>query len=180
MEMEKLYRAVLEAIDKVINDFKRNKNLFLTEGDLECRLFKELQEKFPKEEQTGDRENITSYVHSQIRYFEKERLNKNRVDIVVVPLENFDFSDNKIVFRKGYAFNEPSVAIEVKLNKRLKSKSALRRIWKTDLEKLNRLQTSRGYSKFISILLDKNKVFCKTELKRIKKEYATIKIIYIG
>lgn len=176
MDIETLYKQVLKRINIIANDFKRNKDLFLTEGDLECRIFGELQKSLPKEKKTKDGGHKTSYIHSQLRYFEGGRLDKNSVDIVVVPPENFDFKNHEIVRRKGYYFEEPSIALELKLNKRLKNPSALWRVWKADLEKLKRIQSSRNMSRFISVLFDKNKVF--RNIKNIESQYPNIKIIY--
>lgn len=176
MDIEKLYDQVLKCIDIVAQDFKRNQDLFLTEGDLECRLFKELQKSVPNEEKTEDREHKTSYVHSQLRYFEGGRLNKNCVDIVVVAPKNFNFKKHEIVRRKGYYFEEPSIAIELKLNKRIKKPTAIMRLWEIDLKKLKRIQRKRSNSKFISVFFDKNKVF--TNIENIKAQYPNIKIIY--
>lgn len=177
MDLETLNSLVLKSIKTTARDFKRNKDLFLTEGDLECRLFIDLQKNLSKEKETKDRRHKTCYVHSQLRYFEGGRLDKNSVDIVIVPPENFNFKNHEIVCRKGYYFEEPSIAIELKLNKRLKNPAALWRIWKTDLDKLKRIQRSRHMSKFISVLFDKNMVF--RNIENMKNQYPNIKTIYV-
>lgn len=177
MDLETLNNLVIKSINAITEDFRRNKDLFLTEGDLECRLFRELQKNIPREEETRDRRHKTGYIHSQLRYFEGNRLDKNSVDIVVVPPSNFNFKKHQIVRRKGYYFEEPSIAIELKLNKRIKDPSALIRLWKSDLEKLMRLQRNRDMTKFFSMLLDKNNVF--DDIENIKCQYPNIEIIYV-
>ena len=159
MDIKTLYKQVLKSINIIAKDLKRNKSLFLTEGDLECRLFKELQNNLPNEGITEDKRHKTSYAHSQLRYFEGERLDKNSVDIVVVPPGNFNFKNHNIVRRRDYYCEEPSIPIELKLNKGLNISSALMRVLKADLEKLKMLQRNRKRSKFVSVLFDKNKVF---------------------
>jgi hypothetical protein len=178
MPDKNMYQRVLLAINKVRGDFKRNPNLFLSEGDLQCRLFAELQRLFPKEGVTEDRQNETSFVHSQIRYMEGGRFDKNNVDLVVVEPRNFNFKDFAIVYRKGYSFSEPSIAIELKLCKIKENRDSLQKRWEKDLVKLNRLKQRRYDSIFISLLFDKFNLLSNSVVSRLETEYLGIKIFY--
>jgi len=104
-------RRVEDCISKIVREFRRNPELFLTESDLKCRLFMELDSDpvLSKEESTQDGRK-TNYVHCESSYFVFGRLNKKRVDITVVNPSNFDFR-NQAASRKGYYFAEPSIGM---------------------------------------------------------------------
>lgn len=98
-------------ITETIRRFKENPELFLTESDLKCRLFMELNSDpvLSKEEAAGDGEKRTDYVHSETSYFVLGRLNKRRVDITVVKPSNYSFANLDAIARKGFYFDEPSI-----------------------------------------------------------------------
>lgn len=166
-------------ISRIIEKFEENPELFLTESDLKCRLFKELDNDpvFSQEELTRDGEKRTSYVHSETSYFVFGKLNKNRVDITVVKPSNYDFLNKKVVDRKGFYFTEPSIGIELKLNKK-KNKKGMEKELKDVLRGLNQLKNSRPESAFYVLLLDKKKVFSNEDVRNLQRENQNIGIFY--
>lgn len=172
---ERVEKCILKTIDR----FKRNPELFLTESDLKCRLFIELNNDsvFSQEEETHDKEKRTNYIHSETSYFVSGKLNQKRVDITVVRPSNYDFKNEEVVYRKGYYFGEPSIGIELKLNKN-KSKKGVEDELKVDLDNLRGLRDSRPESSFYELLLDKRNVFSETEIKTLQREYPGIRIFY--
>jgi len=174
-----LHEKVEKCILKVIKDFKRNPELFLSESDLKCRLFMELNKDgdFSREEKTGDGKRQTNYVHSEISYFLFGKLNKRRVDICIVKPSNFDFDNKPIVERKGCSFMEPSIGIELKLNKN-ETKSTVIKKLKDVLESIKLLKNTRPDSKFYVMQLDKKNLFSSEEISELQNNYPEIKIIY--
>jgi len=170
---------VEECILGTIERFRENPELFLTESDLKCRLFMELDDDpvFSQEEDTKDGEKRTNYVHSETSYFVSGKLNQKRVDITVVKPSNYDFRNEEVVYRKGYYFAEPSIGIELKLNKN-RSKKRVKDELKADLDNLRRLKLNRPESSFYELLLDKRNVFSETEINALQNEYPEIRIFY--
>jgi len=170
---------VEDCISRIIERFKENPELFLTESDLKCRLFMELNNDpvFSQEEVTGDGEKRTNYVHSETSYFVFGKLNKKRVDLTVVKPSNYNFENEEVVYRKGFYFAEPSIAIELKLNKD-KSKKKVEDELRAVLYDLERLRRSRPKSSFCVLLLDKRKVFSEEEICGVQNEYRRIRIFY--
>lgn len=170
---------VEECISKTIDRFNGNPELFLTESDLKCRLFMELNNDrvFSQEEDTKNGEKKTNYVHSETSYFVFGKLNQKRVDITVVKPSNYDFRNEEVVYRKGYYFAEPSIGIELKLNKN-RSKKRVEDELKADLDNLRRLKRNRPESSFYELLLDKRNVFSGTEVNALQNEYPEIRIFY--
>lgn len=119
-------QRVEQYILSIIEQFNQNPELFLTESDLKCRLFFELNNDpiFSRIEPTHDESKSTNYVHSETSYFVDGKLDKRWVDITIVKPCNYDFRLGEIVGRKGYYFQEPSIGIELKLNK-MKGKKAM-------------------------------------------------------
>lgn len=174
-----LCERVENCICRIIERFEENPELFLTESDLKCRLFMELNNDpvFSQEEITRDKEKRTNYVHSETSYFVFGKLNRKRVDITVVKPSNYNFKNEEVVFRKGYYFAEPSIGIELKLNKN-KSKNKMEKELKAVLDDLEQLKNSRPRSSFYVLLLDKKKVFSQEEVRDLQNEYQEIMIFY--
>ena len=167
-----LNERVEDCISRIINRFEGNPELFLTESDLKCRLFIELNNDpvFSQEEVTRDGEKKTNYVYSETSHFVFGKLNRKRVDITVVKPSNYDFKNEEVVYRKGYYFAESSISIELKLNKN-KSKKRVEDELKAVLDDLKKLKSSRPESSFYVLLLDKRKVFSEKEISAIQNEY---------
>jgi len=170
---------VEDCISRIIEKFRENPELFLTESDVKCRLFMELNNDpvFSQEEVTGDQEKRTSYVHSETSYFVFGKLNRNRVDITVVRPSNYNFEHKEVVSRKGFYFEEPSIGIELKLNKS-KSKNGMEKELKAVLDDLAQLKNFRPESSFYLLLLDKKKIFSQEEVGDLQNEYKEIAIFY--
>jgi len=177
--IEPINERVERSILNIINIFKRNPELFLTESDLKCRLFMELSNDpiFSREEATRDGKKKTTYVHSESSYFVYGKLNKKRVDITIVNPSNYDFEKEEVIVRKGYYFEEPSIGIELKLNKN-KSKNRMKKELKSLLDDLQQLKNSRPESTFYVLVLDKRGVFSIGEIFNMQNEYRDIKIFY--
>ena len=175
--MTTLNERVENSIRGIIKEFRRNPELFLTESDLKCRLFMELNNDpvFSREESTGDGQKKTNYVHSESSYFVFGKLNKKRVDVTVVKPSNYDFEKEKVVIRKGYSFAEPSVGIELKLNK-VKGKNALRGDLEKVLDDLRQLKSTRPESSFCLLLLDRKKALTEAEIHDLRNKYIEIEI----
>jgi hypothetical protein len=166
-------------ISRIIEKFKENPEIFLTESDVKCRLFMELSGDsiFSLEETTRDQTKKTNYVHSETSYFVLGKLNKRRVDITVVKPSNYDFSKKEVVFRKGYYFSGPSIGIELKLNK-TKTKKNMEKEVEAVLNDLELLKATRPESNFYLLFLDKRGVFNQTEICAWQNKYPNIKVFY--
>ena len=164
---------------KTIKEFQRNPEHFLTESDLKCRLFMELNNDalFSQEEFTEDKEKKTNYVHSESSYFVFGKLNKKRVDLTVVKPSNYNFENEKVVYRKGYSFSEPSIGIELKLNKSKPGKTMRKELEKV-LNDLRKLKNTRPESDFYLLLLDKRRLFSEKDISELKSKYHEIKVFY--
>lgn len=177
-------RRVEHCIFQVMNEFSENPELFLTESDLKCRLFWALNSDavFSRIEPTQDQTERTNYVHSETAYFVMGKLNKRRVDITVVKPSNYSFdlgevATRYIIDRKGYSFDEPSIGIELKLNKR-KTKSSMTRELRNVLDDLTLLKETRTESTFYLVFLDKKAKFTREEIISWRERYPNIRIFY--
>lgn len=132
---------------------------------------------FKREEPTRDGEKRINYVHSEISYFVFGKLNRRRVDLTVVNPANFDYRKRKVIYKKGYYFSEPSIGIELKLNKN-KSKRKVKEELIDVLDDLVLLARSRPESKFYLLQLDKKNRFSEDELDQIQNDYPDIKLFY--
>jgi hypothetical protein len=171
-------------ISRVVEQFEENPELFLTESDLKCRMFLELNgdQVFSQIEMTRDGNKKTNYVHSETAYFVLGKLNKRRVDITVVKPSNYDFNlgevqTRDVVNRKGYSFDEPSIGIELKLNKR-KTKTAMEKELKQVLDDLDLLKRTRPESTFYLLFIDKKSGFTPEEIATWQNRYPDMKIFY--
>ncbi|MFZ7136856.1 MAG: hypothetical protein ACOWW1_00330 [archaeon] len=166
-------------IERIIEQFQKNPELFLTESDLKCRLFMELDSDpvLSQEEVTKDGAHRTNYVHSETAYFVEGRLDKNRVDITVVKPSNYDFANQQIVGRKGYYFVEPSIGIELKLNKLMYKNDIITNLIK-DLKKLTALKTFREESTFYLLFLDKKNIVSQEDIDWLQNSFKTVKIFH--
>lgn len=166
-------------IERIIEKFQKNPELFLTESDLKCRLFMELNSDpvLSQEEVTMDGEHQTNYVHSETAYFVGDRLDDSWVDITVVKPANYDFENEPIVGRKGYSFIEPSIGIELKFNK-VMSKNTVMDELIGDLKKLTALKSIRTESHFYLLSLDKKNVISQEDIDYLQNNFKTVKIFH--
>lgn len=172
-------RRVERGILKIIGQFKENPELFLTESDLKCRLYFELNRDpvLSRIETTRDTSKRTNYVHSETSYFVEGKLNKRRVDITVVRPYNYDFRQDKIVGRKGFYFREPSIGIELKLNKK-RAKKSMKKELNGVITSLELLKERRIESEFYLLFLDKKAGFTPSEIHTLQSEHPDITLFY--
>lgn len=172
-------RKVERCISVIIREFQAYPELYLTESDLKCRLYKVLcsHPLFRRIEPTKDGKARTNYVHTETAYFVDERLDKRRVDLTVVRPNNYDFSKHEIVKRKGYSFTEPSIGIELKFNK-VKCLANMTKEVKKVLYDLQMLAQNRYESKFYLLFFDRKVGFSEHIISEWQGAYPNIKIIY--
>lgn len=126
--MDKLTASWVEATKNALrslqSDYKNNKGLILTEGDLECHLFSRLLQ---QPELTGFHESAnenarTSKVHSQVTWFRPERSSGFEVDITLCNPKYLKALDIELIETfpsKGFIYDGECVAIEVKFIRHL-------------------------------------------------------------
>jgi hypothetical protein len=172
-------REVERCTSVVIREFQVFPELYLTESDLKCRLYKVLcnHPLFRRIEPTKDGRARTNYVHTETAYFVDGRLDKRRVDVTVVSPHNYDFSKREVVARKGYSFTEPSIGIELKFNK-VKCPANMTKEVKEALDNLQMLRQYRYESKFYLFFLDRKVGFSEQTIDEWRNAYPNIKIIY--
>ena len=172
-------REVERCIDAVIEEFRINPELYLTESDLKCRLYSVLNRHpiFRRIEPTKDGRARTCYVHTETSYFVDTRLNKRRVDVTVVSPHNYDFANQEIVARKGYSFAEPSIGIELKFNK-VKCPANMEKEVREVLDDLQLLAQNRYESKFYLLFLDRKVGYPQEKIAEWRQAYSNIKIMY--
>jgi hypothetical protein len=128
-------------------------------------------------EATQDQSKRTNYVHSETSYFVDGKLDKRWVDITIVKPSNYDFRLDEIVGRKGYYFQEPSIGIELKLNKK-KTKNAMQKELAKVLADLNLLLEKRPESSFYLLFLDKKTGFTRSEISALQNLNPNVRIFY--
>lgn len=132
---------------------------------------------FCKVEPTADGKTETCYVHTETSYFVEGKLNKRWVDVTVVNPRNHDFRIKEIVRRKGYSFVEPSIGIELKLNK-LKPKDKMENEIRRTLADLQLLQQYRPESTFYLLFLDREVGYDNQKIEEWQQTFPNIKIFY--
>ena len=111
--------SIIQVIKNLQIEYSINKGLFLTEGDLECHLYKRLTENQNFNTYTKSKSNDwkTGSVHSQITWFKKENESGFSVDLTVLKPENLKINDYELSEsypNKGYFHDGMVVAIELK------------------------------------------------------------------
>jgi len=121
-------QAVRKAIIKLQQEYNLNRGMILTEGDLECHLFsKLLQEDELKGYHNSKNDSFsntntgselkTSYVHSQVTWFKPDQKSGFEVDLTICNpklLEVINIELFEQYTGKGFAYDGPCIAIEVK------------------------------------------------------------------
>src|SRR5690606_18130583 len=121
-------KAVKNAINKLQKEYNQNRGMLLTEGDLECHTFNKLmQENVLKGfhnckndiffNTQGIFELKTSFVHSQVTWFKIDKNSGFEVDITISDPSKMEVKNIELFEQytsKGFAYDGPSVAIELK------------------------------------------------------------------
>jgi len=203
----RLSRIVEDCIKTVKFEFEQNPYNFLSEGDVQCRLFLELYQRkeLSRLEETRDGRKIIP-LHSEVTYFDEsgKKLSKH-IDISAFNPQSAEvYSQNRRCtglmlsrkrrvkpsrrLSKGYQFGDSYFLIEIKLNRGNWSKNETEKKWRRDLEKLAKLRrrlvnevwktTEEQECIFVSILFDKRAHFSRDEIKSLEEEYPGIKLVY--
>lgn len=111
--------SIIEVIRELQYEYSVNKGLFLTEGDLECHLYKRLTENqnFNKYIETESGDWKTGFIHSQVTWFKKEYDSGFRVDLTVLNPKNLKINKFEMVEKypnKGFFHDGMVVALELK------------------------------------------------------------------
>lgn len=120
--------SVKNAVKNLHEEYRINRGMLLTEGDLECHLFnKILQEENlkgyhdSKEDSTSNMveytELKTSYVHSQVTWFKPDEKSGFEVDLTIGDPKMLEVINIELFEKwtsKGFAYDGPCIAIEIK------------------------------------------------------------------
>jgi hypothetical protein len=121
--------ATKNAITTLQQKYSNNRGMLLTEGDLECHLFSELLNQpclsgFHLSKNVSCckgkkiKKNLkTTYVHSQVTWFNTQRQSGYEVDLTICDPEKLEVHKIEIFEEyphKGFAYDGPCVAIELK------------------------------------------------------------------
>jgi hypothetical protein len=92
-------QEIITVIKELQNDFSLNKGMILTEGDLECQLFKRLTDNslfkgYQKSKHIGWR---TGYVHSQVTWFKADSNSGFCVDLTVCDPANLNIDNLEMI-----------------------------------------------------------------------------------
>lgn len=159
--IEKLHTELINSINLLINSFKNDPDIYLTEEDIRCHLFLGLSKLNVNKMLFNTRDGSKSTrVHTEIRWYGKLGKLKYRSDIVI--LEPTDLitrnGGNLKLPSKGFGFNTFRAIIEIKL-RRVNGKSDNSFIGniETDILKLKQIeketQSSNSCTPFLAILI---------------------------
>mgnify|MGYP001595643205 FL=1 len=143
------------AIQRLIRDFERVPNKYLTEDDVRMHLCSFLMDDFGMEERTED-DDFSIPLHSEVRWWGPNQ-RKDRTDIVIFDVSCLSVTRSVVgglysfgyIPKKGYASSTPLAAIELKLRRSDGVGNAdFRRQIKADIDKLQELKgmLSSNYS----------------------------------
>ena len=172
-------------ITDILNQFHwtlstENSKYFLTEEDLRCRLFLELE---------TSKKNLDISINSEIRWFWEDRTLKYRSDIVIIPSSSIDEDLEKwsIYMQKWFTFLDYIWVIELKLrrkNIKKSDKEFLKEIEK-DCQKLIELRqkttnSDNSNTKLYSVFVLDKKANLVTEMNNLRQKYKFINIYYFS
>ena len=127
--MYKIKKETFKVINYFIYQFKKNPYLYLTEGDIQAYLLKDLSE---NEFISGLEESIDSQktyrVHSEVSFFKEDNQLGPEIDLVIFNVKNLNLYSTEEslkngIVHKGFEFYDGNIAIELKINRGNKSKN---------------------------------------------------------
>ncbi len=170
-----LNKSIEKEIGKLIDEFKKHPDKFLTEADVRSYLYHLLLEDFGKIEATKDGEKSIP-LHCEVRWYGSDASLNLRSDIVVIDVSTLKVKGSRI-FRlpsKAYAFEKPNAVIEIKLRRKKYSwtNRTFPKVIEKEREKLKILRQKIGH-KFCSyiLILDKKKLKFIPIEREYHKEY---------
>lgn len=123
-------QATKKAVKSLQERYKQNRGMLLTEGDLECHLFNELMRQpelsgYHASKATdvydfsskSDSTMKTSFVHSQVTWFKVNEKSGFEPDLTIGKPELLEVKNHELLLdypSKGFAYDGPCVAIEIK------------------------------------------------------------------
>jgi len=127
-------KSLKQAINKLQKTYQVNRGMLLTEGDLECHIFnylmneKELNGYHKSKNDTfsnsgNGSELKTSFIHSQVTWFKPDKKSGFEVDLTIANPKNLEVINIELFEEwtsKGFAYDGPCIAIEVKFIRDLK------------------------------------------------------------
>lgn len=157
--MNNTKNLIKQAIENLINDFRKYPDKYLTESDVRCVLVNELI-KIPEfgEIQNTEDNSKSIPVHTEVRWYGQSGRLKWRSDIVIIDVSTLKVK--KDIFKlpsKGFSFNKPKAIIEIKLRRiNGEPKDIFIAKIKKDFEKLNKIKEEISGDYFQGlIILDK-------------------------
>jgi hypothetical protein len=182
MKLNQVKLKVEARIDSLINSFKENPELFLTEQDVVAYLYKLLLEDFGSFQETADnppRQSIP--LHCEVRWYggHRRRPLRYRSDLVILNVPSL-ITENTDSFRlpsKGYGFDKFQVIIEVKLRRKTRrSNSKWMDLIRKDRRKISRLRRSLTGANFLVYLIIFDK---KSDIGLESRTYHSHKEYYV-
>jgi len=129
---EKLLDRVLDKIKLVGNKFERIKGLIITESDMKCQIYSELQKLVKEDSATADKGILGSPLHTEVAYYNPNEQNyaDNFIDIALFNAKQFSINkeveikleNNQIITQqrpnKQYRTLGAAILIELKFCKK--------------------------------------------------------------
>ena len=168
-------------IQKLIEDFEKYPDKYLTESDVRCFLVEKLvkQPEFSRFQKTEDGSESIS-LHTEIRWYGKS--NKNvRYDIVIIDVSSLIVKDGAFKIpelpSKGFGFDTPLAIIEIKL-RRVNDKSAFIEKINNDIKKLTDIkeEIDAEYPSYLVVLDKKRNI--EEKLRKLIPQSTGIKLFY--
>lgn len=112
-------QTVISCIKEIQKDFNDNKGLLLTEGDLECELYRRINDKpiFSKRLKCKNSDWKTGFIHSQVTWFKPDKESGFEVDLTLLNPLKLDIQTFELAQHypnKGFFYDGEAVAIELK------------------------------------------------------------------